>query len=138
MDCDKYTEAIGYLHRSLDLKVELGGTKSIPDHKLAISKLNLAVAHLADEALQPALQLGREAVELGLREYKDGTTVALPRFAAATCLFRAGMIAEAVVIFEEVLRTKTSLFGNYRTPTRNALYAVAIAQNKLGKLNEAM
>lgn len=138
IDCGKYTEAIGYLHRSLDLKVELATTESIPDHKFAISKLNLALAHLADGAHQPALQLSEEAVELGLREYEDGAAVAWLRFAAANCLFRAGMIAEALVIFEEVLQTRTSLFGDYRTPTRNALYAVAIAQYKLGKFDEAM
>lgn len=49
IDCGKYTETKCCLHKSLDQRAELTTAKSISDHGFAISKLNLALAQLADE-----------------------------------------------------------------------------------------
>lgn len=134
LDSEQYSEAEAHLQTSLEMKDRLASERSIPPFLYAESKKNLAIVRLGQGKGEEVASLSQEAVNL---LQKEDSHYSLVRFIHGTCLMNMGTTAEALRILEEVYTLCLATFGKAGMHTRNSLYAIALAQYRLERFEEA-
>jgi tetratricopeptide (TPR) repeat protein len=134
LDSEQYSEAEAHLQTSLEMKDGLASERPIPPFLYAESKKNLAIVRLGQGKGKEVMSLSQEAVNL---LQKEDSHYSLVRFIHGTCLMNMGTTAEALMIFEEVYTLCLATFGKAGMHTRNSLYAIALAQYRLERFEEA-
>lgn len=119
------------------MKDGLASERPIPPFEYAESKKNLAIVRLGQGNGEEAVSLSQEAVNLLQKGDSHCSAYSLFRFIHGICLMNMGMAAEALRIFEEVYTLCLATFGKAGMHTRNSLYAIALAQYRLARFEEA-